>query len=211
MIRQIKPLVMDLETSGIDKVKCGIWQIGAIDLNTMDTYFNEGRIDDEDEILSLADRPVLEVIGRTEKQLRDPSKQSQKHLIGNFFEWIDSRKIKNFLCQNPQFDISILEIRARKYGLKVPFHYRAFDLHTIAQQKHFEINGKFLFDKNHSDMGMKNILELCGMEDKRKAHNALEDCKLTGECFSRIIYGKGLFLEYAKFALPKYLIIRSVK
>ena len=35
----MKPIVMDIETSGLDLVKCGIWQIGAIDLNTMEKKF----------------------------------------------------------------------------------------------------------------------------------------------------------------------------
>ena len=54
-------------------------------------------------------------------------------------------------------------------------------------------------------MGLTNILKLCGMEDNRQAHNALEDCKLTGECFSRLIYGKNLFSEYIQFKIPLYL------
>jgi CYTH domain-containing protein len=47
------------------------------------------------------------------------------------------------MCENPQFDEALLEIKARKYGLKFPFHYRAFDLHSIAQAKYLEINDKF--------------------------------------------------------------------
>ncbi len=63
-------------------------------------------------------------------------------------------------------------------------------------------------------MGLRNILKLCGIEDERrsvredkisregKPHNALEDAKLTAECFSRLVYGKNLFPEYAKFKIP---------
>ena len=46
----MKPIVLDLETSGIDKVKCGVWQIGAYDLNTMEEFFDDARIDDEDKV-----------------------------------------------------------------------------------------------------------------------------------------------------------------
>jgi len=68
------PIVVDLETSGLDLVKSGIWQIGAVDLNTMEEFFDEARIDDEDEINDGA----LKVIGKTEEELRDKNKQSQK-------------------------------------------------------------------------------------------------------------------------------------
>ncbi len=66
-------------------------------------------------------------------------------------------------------------------------------------------------------MGLSKILEFCGMEDTRvllkdgeivkegKPHNALEDAKLTAECFSRIVNGKNLIEEFKKFPIPEYL------
>ena len=99
----LKPIVMDLETSGLDIEKSGIWQIGAIDLNTMEEFLEEGRIDDED----IIDESALIVIGKTEEQLRDKNKQSQKELLEKFFKWISEKdKVKIFLCQNHQFDVS---------------------------------------------------------------------------------------------------------
>src|SRR3989344_3587703 len=125
----IMPVVLDLEMSGLDVVKCGIWQIGAIDLNTMEEFLEESRIDDEDSI----DREALVVIGKTEEELRDEDKQSQKEMIEKFFRWVAGRAMRNVLCQNPQFDVGFIDIRAKKYGLKKPFQYRTFDLHSIAQ------------------------------------------------------------------------------
>jgi len=205
MTNQLLPIVLDIETSGIDKIRCGIWQIGAVDLVTGEEFLEEARLDDDDEIINLAKKPVLEVIGKTEEELRDKNKQSQKELLESFFKWVESRKMKNFLCQNPQFDVAFLDVKARKYGLKIPFHYRCFDLHNIAQTRYHDLNGKFLVNENHSDMSLTNILKFCGMEDNRKAHNALEDAKLTAECFSRLIYGKNLFPEYAKYPIPEVL------
>ncbi len=196
------PIALDIETSGADFVKCGIWQIGTIDLNNLQHYFlEEARIDDEDEITEEA----LKVSGKTEEELRNSNKQSQKKLLENFFRWINGRSIKNFLCQNPSFDRGFLEVKARKYNLEIPFHYRSFDLHTIAQIKYYDLYGKFLIKEDHSDMGLSNILNLCGIEDKRKAHNALEDVKLMCECFSRLVYGKSLFKEFEKFPIPEVL------
>ena len=78
-------------------------------------------------------------------------------------------------------------------------------MHSFAQRKYFDLHGNFLIKERHSDMGLSKILQLCGMKDERKSHNALEDCKLTGECFSRIVYGKGLLEEFKNFEIPKYL------
>ena len=197
----LKPIVLDIETSGLDFVKCGIWQIGAIDLNTMEKFLEEARIDYEDKV----EDEALMVTGKTEEELRDENKQSQKELLKSFFKWIDGKLIKNFLCQNPPLDIGILRIRANKYGLKYPFHKRSFDLHTISQMKFHDLNKEFSIKGDISDLDLTNILNFCGIEDKRGAHNALEDCNLTAECFSRLVYGKNLFPEFNKFEVPGVL------
>lgn len=200
-------IVVDIETSGLDFNRCGIWQIGAIELeNPENVFFEEARIDDEDEIVNEGKRSVFEVTGRNEKELRAVDKKSQKELIERFFKWVDKVELKTFICQNPHFDASFIEIKARKYGLKIPFYHRTFDLHTLAALKYFQIENKFLIKEGKSDMGLTNILLFCGLKDERKIHNALEDCKLTAECFSRLIYGKNLFLDYNHFKIPDYLI-----
>ena len=199
-------IVLDIETSGLDNVKCGIWQIGAIDLDTNEEFLEESKIDDEDLILDFrVAKPVLEVIGKKEEDLRDNTKQSQKQLLINFFNWCENRKLKNCLCQNPQFDLGFIWAKARKYGLEIPLHHRAYDLHSFASLKYFQLNNKFLIKEDHDDMGLKNILNFCGMQDDRGVHNALEDCKLTAECFSRIVYSKNLFSEYSELPIPEYL------
>jgi len=215
MSEQLLPIVVDIEMSGADLVKCGIWQIGAVDLNTMEEFIEESRIDDED----IVKEEALKVIGKTEEELRDKEKQSQKELIKKFLNWADERKMKNLVCHHPQFDYSAIEIKRNKYGLKKVLGYKAFDTHSIAQEKFFELNNKFLIDEkeNESDMGLHQVLELCGLPDKRlimcngkvaqdgEAHNALKDAKMTAECFSRLMFGKNLFEEYVKFEIPEEL------
>ena len=203
-------IVLDIETRGTDFYKSGIWQIGALEFeNPQNTFLEEARIDNEDQIVNIPGdkRTVYEITGLKDEDFRDKRKQSQKKLIQNFFNYVKNLKaIKNCICQNPAFDLGIINIKAGKYGLgKIPFHHRSFDLHTYAQEKYKEIHGKFLIKDDHSDMGLSNILEFCGMKDNRKKHNALEDCKLTAECFSRLVHGKPLFPEYSQFKVPAYL------
>ena len=207
-------IVLDIETSGVDFLRCGIWQIGALDLeNPKNQFLEESRIDDKDIVTESA----IKVIGKTEEYLRDRNKQSQKQLLERFFEWSKKSKYKNFICQNPQFDTAFLRIKCSKYDLEYPFNYRAFDLHSIAAFKYKQMEGELLIEKNYSGMGFSKIIELCGLEDLRrkvegnvvvkegKPHNALEDAKLTAECFSRIMYSKNILDEFKKFPIPSYL------
>lgn len=207
-------IIVDIETSGLDFNECGIFQIGALDFdNPGNTFLEDARIDDEDIIKDGA----LKVNGKTEKDFRDKNKQSQKQLLEHFFSWFEDTKTKNFICQNPQFDFGFINTKAGKYKLKKPYHYRCFDLHSIASLRYFQINNIFLIKDNYSDMSLPNTLKFCGIEDVRrkvegnevlkegKPHNALEDCKLEAECFSRLIFGKNLLPEFNKFLIPDYL------
>lgn len=195
-------IVIDIETSGLDFHKCGIWQIGALDFyNPGNQFFQEGRIDDED----IVEPKALEITGKSEEELRDRSKQSQKKLLENLFEWSKSCRVVNCGCENPQFDHSFIRIKSKKYSLKFPFPHRAFDLHSTAQNRYFQIYGDFLLKGGKSDMELSNILTFAGMQDNRGKHNALEDSELEAECFSRLYSGKNLIPKYAGFLIPEYL------
>jgi DNA polymerase III epsilon subunit-like protein len=196
-------IVVDIETSGGPALnKYGIWQIGAINMETGEEFLEEARIDDEDKIVSEA----LEVTGKKENELRDKSKQSQKQMIEKFLKWLENAKIKNLACLHPQFDIAFLWLKMEKYGLKskcfgFPDYQRVWDLHTLAQLIYYKKNKKFLIKEDHSDMGLRNILGMLGVKDERrrnidgkitegKPHNALEDAKLEAFCFKKLLGGE---------------------
>ena len=150
-------------------MRCGIWQIGAVDFeNPENQFLDECRIDDED----IIEEGALKVTGKTGAEMRDKNKQTQKQLVEKFFEWCKKFKIKNFICQNPQFDISFIKAKVFRYRLKYLFPKRAFDLHSVAQTKYYEINRKFVMDGNKSGMNLTNVLNFCGLKDERKYHNA---------------------------------------
>lgn len=213
----MKPLAIDMEMSGLDPEACGIWQIGAVDLNNGNEFFEESRIDNED----LVEEDALKIIGKTKDDLRDNKKQSQKEMLEKFFAWCDKASMKNLLMQN-FLDFMFLRIKAKKYGLKLPFKHRAFDLHSVAQTVYAKSNKEFSVKEEFpgnfsSNLGLKEIIEYCGMKDNRiqmregdvikegNPHNALEDAKLTGECFSRLLYGENLFPEFEKYPIPEVL------
>jgi len=212
-------IVLDIESSGLDTGKCGIWQIGSIDLENPKNYFlQEAKIDEEDEI----EKEALIITGKTESELRNPEKQTQKSLILNFLGWVKSYREKIMFGQNVGWDITFIQNKCLRYKIMDKFRetmgVRSIDLHALAQLKHKEIHNKFLINESgRSEMSLKSILNFCGLEDKRKQsiggeiseggtpHNALEDCKLEGECYYRIMFGKNLFPEYSKFKIPEIL------
>lgn len=208
-------IVVDIETSGnFDPIKNGIWQIGAVEFeNPENIFLQESRIDDSDNI----EKEALIVTGKTEEELRDKSKRSQKQLLKNFFEWVSGIENKTLVAHNTPFDYGFLILRAKKYGLIFPFSYRTIDLHPMAFLKYFQIKKKLPIEEGKGVMNLPKIIEFCGMVDKRiqlkekeivkegKSHNALEDAKLEAECLSRILYGKGLFKEFKHFPIPENL------
>jgi DNA polymerase III epsilon subunit-like protein len=196
-------IVVDIETSGINFLKNGIWQIGAIDSDNPERIFlDECRIDDDE----TAEIKALDVCGVSEEHIRSKHKQSQKELLEKFFTWCMDTKVRNFICQNPQFDFSFIKCKAEKYGLKMPVHFRCFDTHSIASLKYKEIYGELPIEGGFSNMGLPNVLFFCGMQDNRDKHNALEDAKLTAECFHRIVYGKNFLKEFEQYPVPKHLM-----
>ncbi len=192
-------IVLDIESSGIDTGKSGIWQIGAIDLETGKEFLEEARIDDEDVVAEEA----LKVIGKTEEELRDKNKQTQKQLILNFLEWIKDFKERVIAGQNIGWDITFMQNKCLKYNIadklgKIIGH-KAIDLQTVANLAYKNKYGKFKTDNGRSAMSLSSVLEFCGLKDERRRiekgeivkdgapHNALEDAKLEAECFRRLL------------------------
>ena len=191
----VRIIALDIETSGLDFTRCGIWQIGAIDMgNPSNRFLQDSRIDPDDD----TEIEAMKVTGTNEEMLRDPQKQSQHSLLSNFFQWYRGVGGHNNLCHNPQFDISYLWHKASKYNLEVPFHYRSFDLHSIGQMRHVQLTND-LFGKGNKGMSLTDIINFCNMEDTRKEHNGLEDSMLAGECFSRLVRGENFLSEYAHY------------
>ncbi|OIO80511.1 hypothetical protein AUJ84_03075 [Candidatus Pacearchaeota archaeon CG1_02_32_132] len=209
-------IIVDIETSGVVPEKTGIWQIGAVEFeNSENTFLEECKIDDEDETATES----LYVCGKTEEELRNENLQSQKEMLEKFFEWCKKVKVKNLVCQHPQFDWTFMTFKARKYGLEVPFPVNSFDLHSVAALRFKELKGNFDSDNNGNViMRLVKILEFCGIPDKRRLldskgrvikegspHNGLEDAKLEAECFSRLVYGKELLDDFSEYPIPEVL------
>ncbi len=209
-------IVVDIETSGgFNPSKYGIWQIGALELENPDnTFLEEAHLDVKDEI----DQEALKVIGKTEQELRDSQKQTQKELLEHFFLWANKQQDKNLIAHNTPFDFGFLSMKSQLYGLQFPFPHRSLDLHTLAAIIYFQINGIFFTDLGVSKMNLTNILKFCGLPDNRiqiekgnikqpgTPHNGLEDAQCEAECWNRLLHGKPLLEKFNQFPIPPELI-----
>ncbi|MFH1608109.1 MAG: 3'-5' exonuclease [archaeon] len=213
-------IVFDIETSGLSSKKCGIISIGAVCLDDPNKeFYEEAKLDEED----VVEKGSIEVNGLMEEQMREGSKQTQKEMVKKFLRWVEEQDMKMLAGHNVGFfDLNFVKNKMEKYGLEFRTRYRSFDLCTAAQLKYFQINKEFLLDElRENAMNLSNVLKFCGIKDRRvkvdprkgiveegTPHNALEDAKLTAECFSRLMYGKNLFPEFNKFEVPKHLEIQ---
>jgi hypothetical protein len=211
-------IILDIETSGLTN-DCGICEIGAINTNNISkTFLQDCRIDDDD----LITEGAMRVNGRDLDVLKDKNKQTQKELIENYLDWVSMQENKLFYGQNVAWDISMIQAKSIKYNLHKKFleihMQRGMDLHTLAQERYFEINKKyFLKETGQSAFNLGEILKFCGIPDERinvkgneiiregKYHTALEDCALEGEAVYRLKFGNNLFEEFSKFEIPDYL------
>ncbi len=210
-------IVVDIETTGLNFWENAILSIGALCLdNPKKQFYGECRVDEDDVIT----RKALEVNGFSEEEIKNKEKQTQEELIRKFLKWREEQVSQMLGGHNVGFfDLSFLKFKAKKYNIDFKTRFRSFDLCTVAQTRYLQIYGNLLLDDfKENAMNLPNILRFCGIRDERrrinkegvlvkegKSHNALEDCKLEAECFSRLIYGKGLFDEYDKFEIPEYL------
>ena len=188
-----------MEASSPDNGRGGIWQIGAIELESGEEFIEEARIDEEDEV----NEEALMVIGKTEKELRDSKKQTQKELIENFLSWSEKFEDRMIIGHNIGWDSTFLSNKCMRYGigqrLRDSLSYRSFDISTLAQALYYRENGKFKTKNGKNDMNSTNIFAMFGIEDNRIhvnkgevlkegiPHNALEDAKNTAKSFQELI------------------------
>lgn len=167
-------IVIDIETTGLDDRKHQMLSIGATDYSNGDTFYEECRIYEEDQI----DPMSLKINGFTEVEARDPSKKTPKQLYDSFIEWTTGRSNMLAGC-GVLFDISFLKKvhnGAYPQGVEFPFHYRSIDLHSVAYSR---------FKKS---MSLREICNQLNIEPEPDVHNALTGSKKCFECLKKLLY-----------------------
>lgn len=192
-------IVIDIETTGIDPEKNAFVSIGAVEfVNPQNTFYGECRIGEGVEV----DPGALAVNGFSEKELRDPDKESPEELLTRFRDWMNDLSSKVLVGHNIWFDKTFLDFSFRRFGIEAPYKHRTLDLHTFAFM-HFVREGREApMSDGHSKLDSDHIFRYAGLGIERGKHNALEDAKLTAEAVSRLLYDQKLIEEYKKFPIP---------
>lgn len=196
-------VILDIETTGLDPEEHGILSIGAIDLSDPEeTFYEECRIREGEKI----DENALEVNGFTLDECRDRTKQSTRDLIQHFDAWLNSRTVKMIGgLQVAAYDVPFYNRKAVQVGLRTRLHRRSIDLHSIAYAKMQALGKVVPMTDGWSVMDTDFIHPFCGLPKEPKPHNALNGAKWEAESLYRLMNGKGLLKQFARYIIPDYL------
>lgn len=191
-------IVADIEASGLDPRKHSLLSIGAIELEHPDRqFYGECRMWEGASIMPDA----LAVNGFTEAACRDPQKQSLEELVQNFTRWIEQCEDKTLAGQNISFDRDFLNDSFSRASMSWHFSFRTLDLNSMAYMDATKRGIPVPHKNARADFSLGTILQYLGLPEEPKPHNALNGAKYEAECFSRLLYGKNLLPEFAKYPI----------
>ncbi len=195
-------IVLDIETTGTDPRRHSIVEVGAIDFDCPGNQFNERcQIWTGAEI----DFKALKINGLTPDEIQDKSTLTQNELISKFMSWIDRIEDKTIAGQNVDFDISFINESSARCGLNFRLGKRKVDQHSIVYAHFLKRNVKPQLKDGFSDLNSDFIMNYAGLPPEPKPHRAINGARFEAEALSRLIYGRGMFEEFAEYPIPTYL------
>jgi DNA polymerase III epsilon subunit-like protein len=189
-------IIADIEATGLDFHKHSLLSIGAVELEHPEhQFYGECRMWDGAGIMSEA----IAMNGFTEDECRNPEKQSLSDLMISFTHWVEQCDEKTLGGQNVSFDRDFLNDSFSRAGLSWHFSFRTLDLHTMAYMDAIKRGLPVPHKNDRSDLSLDTILKYVGLPEEPKPHIGLNGAKYEAECFSRLLYGKNLLPEFAKY------------
>jgi len=197
-------IVLDIETTGTDPRRHAIIEVGAIDFDHPENFFNERcQIWDGAE----TDLKALEINGFTLDEIQDQTILTQKELISRFLIWTDKIEDKTIAGQNVDFDINFLNESSKRCGLNFSIGKRKVDQHSLVYAHFLKRSISPPLKDGFSDLNSDLIMNYVGLASEPKPHRAINGARFEAEALSRLIYGRGMFDEFSGYAIPDYLKI----
>ncbi|MCA9381937.1 3'-5' exonuclease [Candidatus Dojkabacteria bacterium] len=194
-------IIVDTETTGLDRWKCGLLSIGAVCFaDPSKQFYGECRVRDD----AIIDPEGMKVNGFTHEQIKDSEKQNELELVQSFFSWLSQFEDQTIAGTNPSFDRDFINFVAERNNLNERIHYNTIDLHAVAYANFLKAGRSIPLKDHRSDIGNMGLYPLIGLPVEPQPHNALTGAKMEAEAFSRIIYGKGLFEEYKRYPIISF-------
>ncbi|QSH39614.1 3'-5' exonuclease [Candidatus Kaiserbacteria bacterium] len=194
-------LILDIEASGTESDKHSIVSLGALDLKNPDNrFYEECRMWDGAHVMEGA----LEVNGFTEKEITDPTKQTEAEVIEKFIAWTEPLEDKTFGGQNVSFDRDFVKAACYRAGINYPFAHRTIDSHSLAWMHIIKGGGVPPLDAEHkrSALNLDAVLNYCGIPEEPQPHNALTGALSHAEVINRLLYNEKLLPEFDQFDIP---------
>lgn len=176
-------ILVDIETTGTDRLHSSILSIGAVDYNSEKEFYIECRADEDSNL----ENGAMAINGFSYTQVYDQSKPTSLEAYQKFEKWAFN------IYENPilggenvgQFDAMFLcKASGNMFSLNWPFKHRFFDLHSIV----YFLTGESL--------SLKDTAKKYGLEPEPAIHNALNGAKKAKEILTYINDNYFVILEY---------------
>jgi len=199
-------VVLDIETTGLDPLKHSIIEIGALDFNNpTNQFYKKCRVFEGAAI----DEKALMVNGSNYTELLNLNRMSLEELIIDFIDWIKEIDDRTIAGHNVNFDINFLNESLKRFEIKWNFGWRKIDQHTLTYAHLLKTNKIPPLKNGFSNLNGDEIMNYVGLPNEPKPHKGINGAKYEAEAMSRIIYGKGVLLEFNKFDIPIYLLNKN--
>jgi DNA polymerase III epsilon subunit-like protein len=119
--------------------------------------------------------------------------------------WADHIEDKTIAGQNVDFDINFLNESSARCGLSLSIGKRKVDQHSIVYADFLKRNIRPPLKNGFSDLNSDLIMKYVGLPSEPKPHRAINGARYEAEALSRLIYGRGMFDEFAGYTIPGYL------
>lgn len=158
-------IVVDCETGGLDPAQNPLLEIGAVDLETLET-FRIGMIPWNDAQTCTKEALEINGIDYTKWVSFKSGNYTPQHAMYEFNHWLEGRELL-LAGHNPSFDLKFLNWNFVMADLKNPFGYRTIDLHSVAYA--------WCESKNisHGKLTSDEIYKLLGIPEEPRPHKAL--------------------------------------
>lgn len=171
-------IVVDCETGGLDPSQNPLLEIGAVDLDTLET-FRIGMIPWNSKQVCTEEALKINGIDYMEWISFKSGNFTPVHGMYEFNHWLEGRELL-LAGHNPSFDLGFLKYNFETAGLKNPFGYRTIDLHSVA----------FAWCESkgitHGKLTSDEIYKLLGIPEEPRPHKALNGAIWEAMAFLKI-------------------------
>jgi DNA polymerase-3 subunit epsilon len=186
---------IDCEMTGLNPERSAIISIGALDLkNPTKRIYIEMRPFEGADI----NEESIAYCGYSREDLEN-IKLSQKEGLELLKQFLDEGEERNVLGQNVTFDVLFLNYSFLREEIDCKIPYRVLDMHSMVCAK-LLLQGKAVpIEERKSTLNLDTLLNMSGIPEEPKPHNALTGALSAAEVYFRLIEGRAVLPEFSQY------------